>query len=50
MTATPQTVEPPQQPAGEDMLLKKAIDVVTKGNSEVVSNGRARAIPNRVRR
>src|SRR5277367_4831806 len=35
----PQTVEPPQQPAGEDVLLKKAIDVVTKGNHEVVSNG-----------
>ena len=35
---SPQTVEPPQQPAGEDMLLKKAIDVVTKGNHEVVSN------------
>jgi carboxyl-terminal processing protease len=35
----PQTVEPPQQPAGEDILLKKAIDVVTKGNHEVVSNG-----------
>ena len=34
----PQTVEPPQQPAGEDILLKKAIDVVTKGKSEVVSN------------
>jgi carboxyl-terminal processing protease len=35
----PQTVEPPQQPAGEDLLLKKAIDIVTKGNHEVVSNG-----------
>jgi len=36
----PQTVEPPQQqPSGEDMLLKKAIEVVTKGNHEVVSNG-----------
>jgi carboxyl-terminal processing protease len=35
----PQTAEPPQQPAGEDVLLKKAIDVVTKGNHEVVSNG-----------
>jgi carboxyl-terminal processing protease len=34
----PQTVEPPQQPSGEDLLLKKAIDVVTKGNHEVVSN------------
>ena len=34
----PQTVEPPQQPAGEDLLLKKAIEVVTKGKSEVVSN------------
>ncbi len=36
--AIPQTVEPPQQPAGEDLLLKKAIEVVTKGKSEVVSN------------
>jgi len=36
---TPQAVEPPQQPAGEDILLKKAIEVVTKGNHEVVSNG-----------
>ena len=35
---TPQTVEPPQQPATEDLLLKKAIEVVTKGNNEVVSN------------
>jgi len=34
----PQTVEPPAQPAGEDLLLKKAIEVVTKGKSEVVSN------------
>jgi len=34
----PQTVEPPQQPAGEDVLLKKAIEVVTKGKSEVVSD------------
>jgi carboxyl-terminal processing protease len=34
----PQAVEPPQQPAGEDLLLKKAIEVVTKGKSEVVSN------------
>ena len=32
-------MEPPQQPAGEDLLLKKAIDVVTNGNHEVVSNG-----------
>ena len=35
----PQAAEPPQPPAGEDMLLKKAIDIVTKGNHEVVSNG-----------
>jgi carboxyl-terminal processing protease len=35
---TPQTVEPPAPPAGEDLLLKKAIEVVTKGKSEVVSN------------
>jgi carboxyl-terminal processing protease len=34
----PQTVEPPQQPAGEDLLLKKAVEVVTKGKSDVVSN------------
>ncbi|MBV9768020.1 MAG: PDZ domain-containing protein [Bryobacterales bacterium] len=34
----PQAAEPPQQPSGEDMLLKKAIEVVTKGKSEVVSN------------
>src|SRR5580698_3952959 len=34
----PQTVEPQAQPAGEDLLLKKAIEVVTKGKSEVVSN------------
>lgn len=34
----PQTVEPPQQPSGEDLLLKKAIEVLTKGPSEVVSN------------
>ena len=38
----PQTVEPPQQPAGEDLLLKKAIEVVTKGNNEVVSNSHGR--------
>ena len=41
----PQTVEPPQQQPGEDLLLKKAIEVVTKGKSEVVSN--ARAIPSK---
>jgi carboxyl-terminal processing protease len=35
---TPQSVEP-QQTNGEDLLLKKAIDVVTHGNHEVVSNG-----------
>jgi carboxyl-terminal processing protease len=35
----PQAVEPPQPPSGEDILLKKAIEVVTKGNNEVVSNG-----------
>jgi carboxyl-terminal processing protease len=34
----PQTVEPQQQPSGEDLLLKKAIDVVQHGNHEVVSN------------
>jgi carboxyl-terminal processing protease len=35
----PQTVEPPQQPAGEDLLLKKAIEVVTKGKTtDVVAN------------
>ena len=34
----PQASEPPQpQPAGEDMLLKKAIEVVTKGKTDVVS-------------
>jgi hypothetical protein len=36
-------VEPPQQPSGEDVLLKKAIEVVTKGNNEVVSNGQGDA-------
>lgn len=35
---TPQTVEPQQPAAHEDLLLKKAIDVVTHGNHEVVSN------------
>ena len=36
----PQTVEPQQQPAGEDLLLKKAVEVVTKGKgADVVSNG-----------
>jgi len=35
---TPQTPELSQQPSGEDLLLKKAIEVVTKGKSEVVSN------------
>jgi len=34
----PQTVEPPAPAAGDDILLKKAIEVVTKGKSEVVSN------------
>src|SRR5208337_1917850 len=34
----PQAIEPPQQSSGEDVLLKKAIEVVTKGNHEVVSN------------
>src|SRR5580700_3047475 len=34
----PQTVEPPQPAAGEDVLLKKAIEVVTKGKSDIVSN------------
>ena len=34
----PQTPEPAQPAAGEDLLLKKAIEVVTKGKSEVVSN------------
>jgi carboxyl-terminal processing protease len=33
----PQTVEPPQ-PANEDLLLKKAIEVVTKGKSDVASS------------
>jgi carboxyl-terminal processing protease len=35
---TPQALEPPAPPPGEDLLLKKAIEVVTKGKSEVVSN------------
>jgi carboxyl-terminal processing protease len=35
----PQTVEPQQQPVGEDLLLKKAVEVVTKGKgADVVSN------------
>jgi carboxyl-terminal processing protease len=34
----PQAAEPPQQPSGEDLLLKKAVEVVTKGKSEIVSN------------
>jgi carboxyl-terminal processing protease len=34
----PQTVEPQPQPSGEDLLLRKAIEVVTKGKSDVVSN------------
>ena len=46
----PQTVEPPQQPAGEDLLLKKAIEVVTKGNNDVVSNSPGRVIQTRGRR
>jgi carboxyl-terminal processing protease len=33
----PQTTEPPQ-PANEDLLLKKAIEVVTKGKSDVASS------------
>ncbi len=33
----PQAIEPPQQPSGEDLLLKKAIEVVTKGKTDVVS-------------
>jgi len=34
----PQAIEPPpQQPAGEDLLLKKAIEVVTKGKTDLVS-------------
>jgi len=33
----PQAAEPLQQPASEDLLLKKAIEVVTQGKSEVVS-------------
>jgi len=32
----PQTVEPQSQP-GEDLMLKKAIDVVTKGKSDIAS-------------
>jgi len=39
----PQAVEPPQQPSGEDILLKKAVEVVTKGKSDVVSNGQGDA-------
>jgi carboxyl-terminal processing protease len=35
---TPQTAEPPQQTSSEDLLLKKAVEVVTKGKSDVVSN------------
>jgi hypothetical protein len=35
----PQTPEPPQPSSNEDLLLKKAIEVVTKGKSEVVSTG-----------
>ncbi len=36
----PQTVEPEQKP-GEDLMLKKAIDVATKGKSDVASTGSA---------
>jgi carboxyl-terminal processing protease len=36
--SSPQAIEPVQPPpAGEDMLLKKAIEVVTKGKADVVS-------------
>ena len=34
---SPQANEPAPPPAGEDMLLKKAIEVVTKGKTDVVS-------------
>jgi hypothetical protein len=32
----PQTVEPEQKP-GDDVILKKAIEVVTKGKSDIAS-------------
>jgi len=32
----PQTVEPEQKP-GDDLILKKAIEVVTKGKSDIAS-------------
>jgi carboxyl-terminal processing protease len=36
----PQALEPAQPASNEDQLLKKAIEVVTKGKSEVVSNSK----------
>jgi carboxyl-terminal processing protease len=45
----PQAIEPPQPPVGEDILLKKAIEVVTKGKTDVVAapqgRGNASASP-----
>jgi carboxyl-terminal processing protease len=39
--SNPQAIAPaPAQPAGEDMLLKKAIEVVTNGKTDVVSTPR----------
>jgi carboxyl-terminal processing protease len=41
----PQAVEPQTPPAGEDILLKKAIDVVTKGKGDVAATGDDAAKP-----
>jgi len=35
----PQSIEPQAPPSGEDLLLKKAIEVVTKGKTEAASSG-----------
>ncbi|HUA21573.1 MAG TPA: S41 family peptidase [Bryobacteraceae bacterium] len=41
----PQTVEPQSQPQGQDLLLQKAVDVVTKGKDAAVSTSDQAAKP-----